>query len=213
VSKACHLAPLLAVLLIASAHAGESYVGVGTTGFELGYALRLGTTTGLRADLDYLDYGRDFNSNGADYTARLKLANVGAYVDYFPAGRFRLTGGVLLGTRKVDGNGVTTGGTVTINGTPYPAPAGEGVSVSDKFPAAAPYLGFGFGHAQGRAGLGFYFDAGAAFGKGDVSLTATPGLVAAAGQDNIDAERARVQDELDRLKVYPVIKFGLTYTY
>lgn len=207
------LLPLALAALVSHAHAGESYLGAGSTGLELGYAFKLSSSTGLRADLNYLNYGRDFNSNGTDYRATLKLSNVGAYVDYYPAGDFRLTGGLLLGSRKVDGNGVTTGGTVTINGTAYPAPAGEGVFVSDKFPTVAPYVGVGYGHAQVRSGIGFYFDAGAAFGKGDVSLSVTPGLVAAAGQANIDAERLKVQDKLDTLKVYPVVKFGVSYTY
>lgn len=204
---------LSGALMSSLAHAGESYVGIGTTGFEIGYAFKLSSSMGLRADVNYLNYGRDFNSDGADYSADLKFSNVGAFVDYFPGGSFRLTGGLLLGTRKVEGRGVTTGGTVVINGTSYPAPAGEGVFVADKFPNVAPYLGIGFGHAQSKPGFGFFFDAGAAFGKGEVTLTATPGLVAAAGQSNIDAERVKVQDKLDQLRVYPVIKFGVSYTY
>jgi hypothetical protein len=204
---------LSAALMSSVAHAGESYVGIGTTGFEVGYAFKLNGSMGLRADVNYLNYGRDFNSNGADYSADLKLSTVGAFVDYYPAGAFRLTGGLLVGTRKLEGHGVTTGGTVVINGTSYPAPAGESVFVADKLPTVAPYLGIGFGHAQSKPGLGFFFDAGAAFGKGDVTLTATPGLVAAAGQSNIDAERVKVQDKLDQLKVYPVVKFGVSYTY
>jgi hypothetical protein len=203
----------VAACLAQSATAGESYLGIGTTGFELGYAFKLNSDMGLRADLNFLSYGRDFNTNGAEYAANLKFSNVGAFYDYYPAGSFRLTGGVLLGTRKVEGNGVTTGGTVIINGTGYPAPAGEGVSVTDTFPGAAPYLGIGFGHSQARPGLGFYFDAGAAIGKGDVTLSATPGVVAAAGQANIDAERAKVQDRLNQLRVFPVVKLGVSYTY
>jgi hypothetical protein len=166
-----------------------------------------------RADLDFLSIGRDFNSNGADYSATLKFSNLGVYLDYFPAGSFRLTGGVLLGNRKLEGRGVTTGGSVTINGTAYPAPAGESLTVTDRFPNAAPYLGVGFGHTQVTRGLAFYVDAGAAFGKSDVSLMSTPGILAAAGQANIDAERAKVQDKLDPLRVYPVVKLGVSYTY
>jgi hypothetical protein len=204
---------LAATLLSCSAWAGESYVGAGSTGFDLGYAFKLNTQVGLRAELNHLSYGRDFNSNGADYSASLKFSTVGAFVDYFPAGSLRLTGGLLLGTRKLEGSGVTTGGSVTINDTAYPAPAGEGVFVTDKFPSVSPYLGLGFGHGQSKPGLGFYFDAGAAFGKGEVTLNVTPALLTAAGQNNVDAERAKVQDKLDQLRVYPVVKFGVSYTY
>jgi hypothetical protein len=203
----------LAATAAMGANAAEGYAGIGSTGFEVGYAFKLNPDMGLRADVNFLKCSRDFSTNGADYAASLKFSTLGAFYDYFPSRSFRLTGGLLLGTRKLEGNGVTTGGTMTINGVAYPAPAGEGVSVIDKFPGAAPYLGVGLGHGQSKGGLGFYFDAGAAFGKGDVSLSATPGLVAAAGQANIDAERAKVQDKLSELKVYPVVKFGVSYTY
>lgn len=209
---ASSLASILA-LVGASAHAGEGYVGIGSTGFDLGYGFKLQPNMGLRAEANFLNIRRDFNNNGADYTAKLKFSNLGAFYDYFPAGSFRLTGGVLLGTRKLEGTGVTTGGTVIVNGTAYPAPAGESVTVTDTFPNATPYLGIGFGHGQGTGGFGFYFDAGVALGKSDVTLVATPGIVAAAGQANIDAEQAKVQDKLNQLKAYPVIKLGISYAF
>lgn len=196
-----------------SVHAGESYVGIGSTGMELGYGLKVQSRTGLRAEVNVLNLGRDFNSNGADYSAKLKFSNLGAYVDYFLGSNFRLTGGVLLGSRKLEGNGVTTGGSVIINGTAYPAAAGEGVTVTDKFPSTTPYLGIGFGHGQRSSGWGFYFDAGVALGKSDVTFAVTPGIVAAAGQANIDAEQAKVRDKLNQLKTYPVIKLGVSYAY
>jgi hypothetical protein len=206
---------LFALLSLAGlcAHAGEAYGGVGTTGLELGYGFKLQTSVGLRAEANFLDLGRDFNSNGADYQAKLKFQNLGAYVDYFLGDSFRLTGGVLLGKRKLEGQGVSNGGTVKINGTSYPAPAGEGVTVTDTFPDATPYLGLGFGHAQKSGGWGFYFDAGVAIGKGETRFTVTPGLVAAAGQSNVDAEQAKAQDKLDKLKAYPVVKLGLSYGF
>lgn len=201
-------------LLGGAAHAGDAYLGVGTTGLDLGYAFKAQPSLGLRAELNFLNLGHDFNSDGADYSAKLKFSNLGVYADYFLGDSFRVSGGVLLGGRKLEGRGVSTGGTVKINGTDYPAPAGESVTVSDKFPEAAPYLGLGFGHNnKPGSGWGFYFDAGVALGKGDVKVSVTPGLVAAAGQSNVDAEEAKVRDQLNKLKAYPVVKLGVTYTY
>ena len=74
------------------AYAGEAYGGVGSTGLELGYGFKLQPSVGLRAEANFLDLGRDFNSNGADYNAKLKFQNLGAYVDYFLGDSFRLTG-------------------------------------------------------------------------------------------------------------------------
>lgn len=199
-------------LLNTSAQAVELFSGVGTTGFEIGLGNRIGSNTGLRMDAEFLDYGRSFDRNGASYDTKLKFSSLGVYGDYFLGDSFRLTAGALIGQRKASGNGVATNGTITINGTAYPA-AGESVDAEARFPSFAPYLGIGFGHAQSSKGLNFYFDAGVAIGKADAKITASPGLLAAAGQSNIDAEQRNLQESVDKLKFFPAVKFGLGYTF
>lgn len=194
------------------AQATEAFTGIGTTGFEFGVAERLGGTTGLRASAEFLSLGRDFERNGASYDTRLKFSSLGLYGDYFVGGGFRLTGGALLGTRKATGKAIATNGTITINGTTYPA-AGESVDAEVKFPSASPYLGIGYGHHQSGKGLSLYVDLGAAWGKADAKLTPSAGILAAAGQANIDAEQANLQESADRFKVYPVLKFGIGYSF
>lgn len=201
-----------AALSAGPAHATEAFAGVGSTGFEIGVAQRLGNAGGLRASAEFLSLGRDFERNGATYDTRLKLSTLGLYADYFLGGGFRLSGGAMLGTRKASGNAVATNGTITINGTTYPA-TGESVDAEVKFPSAAPYLGIGYGHHQSGKGLSFYLDVGAAWGKADARLTPSPGILAAAGQANIDAEQANLQDSADKLKVYPVLKLGVGYSF
>lgn len=195
-----------------SVQAVELFGGVGTTGFEVGLGSRIGSNAGLRMDAEFLDYGRKFDRNGASYDTQLKFSTLGVYGDYFLGDSFRLTAGALIGQRKASGNGVATNGTITINGTTYPA-AGESVDAQAKFPSFAPYLGIGFGHAQSSKGLSFYFDAGVAIGKPDAKITASPGLVAAAGQSNIDAEQRNLQESVDKLKFFPAVKFGLGYNF
>jgi len=125
-----------------------------------------------------------------DDTAQLTFSHLGASCDFFPLGDIRLTGGALPGIRKLEGNGLTTGGNVANKGTAYPAAAGAGVTISDSFPSAAPNLGIGIGigHGQPERGLGFCFDAGTAFGARDVGLSATPGSLSDSGRCNIDAQ-------------------------
>lgn len=194
------------------ATAVELFGGIGTTGFEIGLGSRLGSNTGLRMDAEFLDYGRTFDRNGATYDTKLKFSALGVYGDYFLGNSFRLTAGALLGQRKATGSGVATNGTITINGVSYPA-AGESVAAEAKFPSFAPYLGIGFGHAQSSKGVSFYFDAGVAIGKADAKITPSAGLLAAAGQSNIDAEQRNLQESVDKLKFFPNVKFGLGYTF
>lgn len=54
-------------LLSAPAHAIELSGGVGTTGLEIGLGSRIGPSTGLRMDAEFLDYSRSFDRNGASY--------------------------------------------------------------------------------------------------------------------------------------------------
>ena len=200
------------VLVNAPAAAAEFFGGIGTTGFEVGLATKLDGNKGLRVDAEFLDFGRTFENNGATYDTKLKFSSLGVYGDYFLGDAFRLTAGAVLGQRKASGNGVATNGTITINGVTYPA-AGESVAAEAKFPSFSPYLGIGFGHAQSSKGLNFYFDAGVAFGKAEAKITPSAGLLAAAGQTNIDAEERNLQDSVNKLKLFPAVKFGLGYSY
>lgn len=201
-----------AILCAAPATAVELFGGIGTSGFEIGLGSRLGSSTGVRMDAEFLDYGRTFDRNGATYDTKLKFSALGVYGDYFLGNSFRLTAGALLGQRKATGSGVATNGTITINGVSYPA-AGESVAAEAKFPSFAPYVGIGFGHAQSSKGISFYFDAGVAIGKADAKITPSAGLLAAAGQSNIDAEQRNLQESVDKLKFFPAVKFGLGYTF
>lgn len=195
-----------------SAHALEAFAGLGTTGLEVGVAERVGGSTGLRMSAEFLDLGRDFERNGATYDTRLKFSSLGLYGDFFVAGGFRISAGALLGTRKASGNAVATNGTITINGTTYPA-AGESVFAEAKFRSAAPYVGIGWGHHQPSPGMNFYMDLGVVVGKADAKLTPSPGILAAAGAANVAAEQANLQESVDKLKVYPALKLGFSYKF
>ena len=201
-----------AAFIATPAVANEVYAGLGTTGFEVGLAFKVTPHAGLRVDAEFLNLSRTFEKDGATYDTKLKFSNLGLYGDFFLGDSFRLVTGALVGTRKVTGTGVATSGTYTINGVAYPA-AGESVAIDAKFPSVSPYLGIGFGHSQSSAGLGMYFDAGVAFGRPKAKLTPSAGLLAAAGQANIDAEQAKLQDNMNRLRAYPAIKLGLKYGF
>lgn len=211
--KYCAAASAFGLLLCApSAHALEAFAGLGTTGLEVGLAERAGGSAGLRMSAEFLDIGRDFERNGATYDTRLKFSSLGLYGDYFVAGGFRLSAGAVLGTRKASGNAVATNGTITINGTTYPA-AGESVFAEAKFRSAAPYVGIGWGHHQSSPGMSFYADLGVVIGKADAKLTPSAGILAAAGAANVAAEQANLQESVDKLKVYPALKIGFGYKF
>lgn len=111
---------------------------------------------------------------------------------------------------RVTGTAKGNSGTVEFNGTAYSI-AGETLALEAKFPSVRPCLGIGYGHSVSK-GLRLFMDLGVAYGKPKATLTASEGLTTAAGAD-IEIERKKLQDDLDKLKVWPVIKIGLGYTF
>lgn len=210
------LLPIIVLLLSAvpsSSPAAELYGGLGTGGVEVGIGERVGGPLGLRMSGEFLRVSRDFESDDASYDTKLKFSSLGLYADYFAfGGGFRLTAGAVIGTRKASGNAVANNGSLSINGSSFPA-AGESVGAVAKFRDVAPFIGIGYGHHQPAKGSGFYADLGVVIGKAEAQLFPSAGIAAAAGQANIDAEQRKLQDNVNKLKAYPIIKIGYSFSF
>ncbi|WP_321856734.1 hypothetical protein [Paraburkholderia tropica] len=126
----------------------------------------------------------------------------------------RVTAGVLLGGDNRSGTATSNSGTYTINGRAV-ASNGESINAKLKYPGVRPYLGIGigFGHSPLGHGLSVAFDAGVAYGKPRVSFDVPANIVAAAGQQNVNAEAAQLQSKANRLRFYPVVKLSLVYRF
>lgn len=195
----------LAVLsLVAAGSVQAAGIGVraGTTGVGADVAWDLAPTLSARVGYSALKWNYDVDtSSGVEYDGQLKLSNLNTMIDFHPLGPvFRLTGGVIFNDNKYDVRSKQFGG--ALSGT---VEAGK---------SAAPYLGVGWGTVAG-AGVNFYFDLGIMFmGTPKATLAASCGSLSpaqcAAVQSQVAAEQARLQDELDNAKYYPVVNFGLT---
>lgn len=203
-----------AVSVSAAASNNEVYAGVGTTGLTAGYARAINDHGGARIELNVLNVHGQLNDPDVDYEARLKMNTVGVYYDFFPfqSSSLRITGGAIFGNKKVDLAARANSGTVTVNGRDYNA-NGESLFGSVKQPSATPYIGIGTGHKASSSGLSISTDFGVSYGRPTVSLSASPALLAAAGQDNVDAERNKVQDKVSKYALYPVIRIAIGYAF
>lgn len=206
---------IASALALAAPAAGavEAYAGVGTTGVEVGIAQPLAGPFSVRVDIDWLHASHHFTTSDIDYDARLKASNAGAYLDLFVLGGLRLTGGALIGDRKVHGVARSMGGTITLNGVVYPVSASDTLTFDADFPNVTPYLGIGYGHRGNAPGWRLYADAGVAWGRPDVRLSPSASLAAKASPSDIAGEQARAQDQADKLRAYPVVKVGLIYSF
>lgn len=81
---------------------------------------------------------------------------------------------------------------------------------------AAPFAGLAFDNSfQGKPGLGVRISAGVAFGKADVHLASSGGLFSSNPilLDAIAQEEANIRDDVALLRFYPVLSFGLTWSF
>lgn len=201
---------ILVVALAAAAGSAQAAglgVRAGTTGVgaDLGWAVA--PTLGGRVGLSAMNFNTHVDTSEVRYDAKAKLANLNLFLDWSPAGPFRVSAGFIANNNKVDLHGESSSATFTqggsLNGTVKP----------DR--SFAPYLGIGYGNVWTK-GVNFYFDLGIMFqGSPQVSLSLTCGAGAspaqcAAAQSQVEAERQRVQDKVDKFKYFPVANIGIT---
>ncbi len=134
-------------------------------------------------------------------------------------GGFRVTAGMFKQTGAVDLTG-TLQSNIVIDGQPLATDdlgeiSGE-VKLSDSY---KPYLGIGWGRgAGGNGGFSFSADLGVALLDPSVDLDAdvragTNGLSQAELDQRLTEMEADAEDELDDLKLWPVLAVGVNYAF
>ncbi|WP_233584607.1 hypothetical protein [Aquabacterium soli] len=208
-------AATLAAVLHTPARAGEAYGAVGIPGVMGGYAHTLTDRVVLRADYASLgSHNKDGNREGINYKGKLKLARVGLFADYFPAGGgFRLTGGLTVNdmSLKLRSN-MPAGSIVNIGGTNYIANGNEYLNADVKVPKVTPYVGIGWGHHRREPGWGFIADVGVSIGKAKLDVDtnlATYGV----SQADIDREVQDLRDDVAKVRVIPQLSVGMSYRF
>jgi len=187
-----------------------------TLGFGVEAAFPLAQSVDAR--IGYNGYRYNFDetstSNGAptNYNGDLKLSNAQALADWHPwEGSFRLSAGVVFNNNKFEMTAQPSGGNITVGGQTVGVQPGTSVNATVDFNRAAPYLGIGWGRTPKNSGLSFTSDIGVMFqGKPKGHVTSnnsnvTPTMI---NQANTD-----LNDALDKFRYYPVISFGIGYTF
>ena len=200
-------AVLVAALAAAtgSAQAGGIGVRAGTTGVGVDLGGDVMPTLGWRLGLSGMNVNTDVDTSQVSYDAKVKVLTGSLLLDWSPLGPFRISGGFMPNNNKVDLTGRPSGG-----GSFPPGSSLTGEVKPER--SFAPYLGVGYGNVWTR-GVNFYFDLGVMFqGTPEVSLTlnCAPSPSCTAAQGQVEAERQRVQDKVDKYKYYPVANIGLT---
>lgn len=170
----------------------------------------------IRGSFQWLDFGFDAEFDDIDYDVDVEFLNPMLLLDWYPfAGGFRISAGVLFNGSDIDLE-ATSDEPVEIGDTLYdPSEFGSVVGESE-FDDVAPYVGIGFGNPLSSDGRwGFSADAGVAFiGSPNVNLRITgPFADNAALLADLAEEEEEIEDDLDRLRVYPVLSLTLYYRF
>lgn len=220
----CALALLSGLAVSQAAIADSSFaLGVygGTTGAGIGATYKLSERVQLRGIVNHIDYSDDARIDDFEYDLDLKMTSVEALVDYFPfASGFRFTAGVMSNNNDITGNGVPRGaGFVEFGGEVFTSASIEDVDAKVEFNRVAPYLGLGYSNTFRGSPFSVSADAGVFFmGKPEATIRAQAASFAAPGvQEQLNAaarnEESELEDDVKRLRYYPLVRLGVTYAF
>jgi len=219
-ARAAFLFAALAVAQGASAGEIAASADLGSTGLGLHLSTPLAAKLNARIGINVAKYSYDGSTSDVDYDFKLKLATADALLDYHPFdGSFRISGGVVYNGNKVDARArPNAAGSYDINGTVYSAATVGRLDGKIDFRKAAPYLGIGWGNALKQSGWSVGLDLGVTFQGSPNTALASSGCTASAAScaqlaRDIAAENAKLADEVDDFKLYPVVRAGISYRF
>ncbi len=215
--------PLVSTLVLAAgaAHAADwlGYASAGPSAAEAGVGYTLTPSLSLRAGIGRQDE-RNFTRgvSGTDYRAHPEATNTfGLMLDWLPMtdSGLRLTGGLMVMQDSSLSLNQTGAGGARINGQDYPADAVGTLSGRTRFSKVAPYLGIGWQSAPAtQPGFRFVGDLGLRLDlRGRTTLASSAGPSNAALQQDLEAERRKLNDEFGGTRFHLGAKVGIAYTF
>ena len=217
---------VLAAAVLLAAGAANAQVGatadVGSTGVGFHVVVPMETYLNGRFGANYFRHNFDKTSDGVDYDIKGKLQTFDVLFDwYLTAGsNFHLTGGLVYNGNKFNAKAKPNSlGGFTLNGHAYTAADVGLLTGRIDYRKAAPYLGIGWGNALAPASrwttnidLGVFYQGNPNVQLASVGCTTSDTVCKALAAD-VAAERLRLRDDVDTLKVYPVVRASIGYRF
>jgi hypothetical protein len=208
---------LLLIFAVPAQAEGFAVVAKGSTlGFGLDISKAFSERWATRISMNGISFDRDIRETDVEYDADVDLRTVGLLLDWHPGGHaFRISAGVYYNGNEARASARPTGGSFRINGRDYAAAEIASLDGTIDFRAAAPYVGIGFGNA-GKRGFKFSIDIGALYQNSPrVDLRVLCGTTPDCPQlqNDVQAEAARLGDELKDFRWWPVIGAGFGWAF
>jgi hypothetical protein len=214
--------------------------GVSAMGINLQTAVVANRYINLRGVGNFFNYSlSNVSVNGFEAGGTINFATAGASVDFYPFPRFgfRISPGALFyNHNQVTANVTAPGGTAFIlDGTTYysseanPVTGNGSVGLNKQNPAFTITTGLGNMIPRSGKHLSFPFEIGTAMiGTPTVNMALTSGQVCQNPQgtlncvnvvgntqvnSNLQAQVAKFQNDLNPLRFYPILSFGMAYSF
>lgn len=212
--------------------------GVSLMGVNLQAATNVNRYLNLRATGNIFNYtASDISTNGFNIDAKINMATAGASLDYypFPTHGLRLSPGVQFYNQNSVSANITVDGNTSFSlndvdfysSTTNPVTGTARIGLNSQNPAFTFTTGWGNMINRKGSHLSFPFELGVAVvNSPKVEIALTQGQVCDASgvncvdvasdstvQANLQAEIDKYKNDLDPLKVYPILSFGVTYSF
>jgi len=217
------IAILIAGLLTCAAvQAGELGMAADAGTLGAGVHLIFPLQDRLSARIGINSYNTNYtgSTTDIDYDFKLKLQTIDALLDWYPmSGGFHLSAGLFHNGNKISSVAKPANGTYTLNGDIYTTAEAGTIEGTIDFRSAAPYLGVGWANTIGKdKRWGFTSDLGVLFqGSPNANLTSS-GCMASAQTcaqlyTDLNIENVNLEQKVNNLKYYPVLRIGVTYSF
>ncbi len=216
----------------ADAHGGVAFT-FGVLGAGVDVAVPVGSRVNIRGGFSGLSFTHDFEDDGIDLAANLKLRSVSAHLDWFPfGGGFHISPGVMLyngnevtaDARVASGRTFDLGAETLVSNPANPVTGTLGVV----FTRTAPSLRIGWGNIVPRGGKRWSvpFELGVVFSQAPTASLSMAGSACdpsgtvcrdvatnADLQREVRAQEADINDTIDVLRVIPVLSLGFSFSF
>jgi hypothetical protein len=217
---------VLAAAALLAAGAANAQIGatadLGSTGVGFHVVVPMETYLNGRFGANYFRHNFDKTSDGVDYDIKGKLQTFDVLFDWYltEGSSFHLTGGLVYNGNKFNAKAKPNGaGGFTLNGHAYTAADVGLLTGRIDYRKAAPYLGIGWGNALARSSrwttnidLGVFYQGNPNVQLASVGCTVSNTVCKALAND-VAVERLRLRDDVDALKVYPVVRASIGYQF
>ncbi len=190
-------------------------ITAGTLGIGPELGVRFNDHLGVRAAAGFLDVDVTAESDDEEYDGKLRLKSFGGMVDVYPfGGAFRLSAGARVNRNRID-MGLTPNGDVTIGDQDYTAAQVGRISGRAAPNTFSPALTLGWA-GQNRRGFYFGTELGVLFqGSYKLEQFRATGTLRddPAFRASLEQERRSLQDDVDKLKVWPIVQLALGWRF